>query len=189
MMSTHDDRQARRAHLPARNTTDILDLLHVTPRLWQAAHLFRAEKSGEAEAFARERIARVLEGKVGGVIRGLREMGTKRGLKGAKKKALGKICAYLSANRERMRYDEYLAKGYPIASGVIEGACRHLVKDRMERAGMHWTPEGAQAMLDVRSTYVNGDWEEYQAYRITRETNRLYPHRHLVEGTHCAMAV
>jgi hypothetical protein len=74
-----------------------------------------------------------------------------------------------------MRYDEYLAKGYPIASGVIEGACRHLVKDRMERAGMHWTPAGAQAMLDLRSTYVNGDWEEYQAYRIARETQRLYP--------------
>ena len=180
--------QARRAHLPGRNTTDVLDLLHVTPRLWQAAHLFRAERSAEAEAFARERILRVLEGKVGRVIRGLREMGTKQGLKGAKKAALGKICAYLSANRGRMRYDEYLAKGYPIASGVIEGACRHLVRDRMERAGMHWTAVGAQAMLDVRSTYVNGDWEEYQAYRITRETNRLYPHRHLVEGMHYAMA-
>jgi hypothetical protein len=49
---------------------------------------------------------------------------------------------------------------------------------------MHWTPAGAQAMLDVRSTYVNGDWEEYQAYRIRRETQRLYPHRHLVEGPH-----
>jgi hypothetical protein len=181
--------QARRTQLPARNTTDILDLLHVTPRLWQAAHLFRAEKSPEAEAFARERILRVLEGKAGGVIRGLREMGTKRGLKGSKKQALGKICAYLSANRGRMRYDEYLAKGYPIASGVIEGACRHLVKDRMERAGMHWTAAGAQAMLDVRSTYVNGDWEEYQAYRIARETNRMYPHRQLVEGTQYDMAI
>ncbi len=76
-----------------------------------------------------------------------------------------------------MRYDEYLAKGYPIASGVIEGACRHLVKDRLERAGMHWT-----------RTYVNGDWEEYQAYRIQRETQRLYPHRHLVEGPQVCMA-
>jgi hypothetical protein len=175
--------QARQAYLPARNTTDILDLLHVTPRLWQAAHLFHPEGSAEAEAFARERILRVLQGKVEPVVRGLREMGTKRGLTGAKKKALAKVCAYLSGNRGRMRYDEYLAKGYPIASGVIEGACRHLVKDRMERAGMHWTPAGAQAMLDVRSTYVNGDWEEYQAYRITRETNRLYPHRQLVQGT------
>jgi hypothetical protein len=181
--------QARQEHLPRRNMTDILDVLHATPRLWQAAHVFHAEGSEEAEAFARERILRVLQGKVELVVRGLREMGTKRGLVGSKKKALAKVCAYLWNNRERMRYDEYLAKGYPIASGVIEGACRHLVKDRMERAGMHWTAAGAQAMLDVRSTYINGDWEEYQAYRITRETNRLYPHRQLVEGPQYCMPV
>jgi hypothetical protein len=87
-----------------------------------------------------------------------------------------------------MRYDEYLAKGYPIASGVIEGACRHLVKDRMERAGMHWTVTGAQVMLDVRSIYVNGDWEAYQGYRIERETQRLYPYRALVQGGNFQMA-
>jgi len=174
--------QARQDHLPARNTTDILDLLHVTPRLWQAAHVFYPEGSAAAEAFARERIVRVLRGEVAGVVQGLRRMGTQGGLKGSKQKTLAQVCAYLLKNRQRMRYDEYLAQGYPIASGVIEGACRHLVKDRMERAGMHWTPTGAQAMLDVRSTYVNGDWEDYQAYRIQRETQRLYPHRHLVEG-------
>ena len=180
--------QARREHLPARNLTDILDLLHVTPRLWQAAHVFYPEGSDAAEAFARQRILRVLRGDVAGVVQGLRRMGTQRGLKGAKKKTLAQVCAYLLKNRERMRYDEYLAKGYPIASGVIEGACRHLVKDRMERAGMHWTPASAQAMLDVRSTYVNGDWEAYQAYRIQRETQRLYPHRHLVEGPQFCLA-
>jgi hypothetical protein len=182
--------QARQDHLPSRNTTDILDLLHVTPRLWQAAHVFYPEGSAEAEAeaLARERILRVLRGDVAGVVRGLRRMGTRWGLTGSKKKALRQVCAYLLKNRQRMRYDEYLAKGYPIASGVIEGACRHLVKDRMERAGMHWTEAGAQAMLDVRSTYVNGDWEQYQAYRIDRETRRLYPHRHLVEGPQFCMA-
>jgi hypothetical protein len=180
---------ARQVLLPARNLTDILDLLHVTPRLWQAAHVFYPEGSDAAEAFARERILRVLRGEVVGVVQGLRRMGTLWELKGSKQKTLAQVCAYLLKNRERMRYDEYLAKGYPIASGVIEGACRHLVKDRMERAGMHWTPVGAQAMLDVRSTYVNGDWEEYQAYRIHRETQRLYPYRHLVEGPQYAMAV
>ena len=116
-------------------------------------------------------------------------MGSKRGLSGAKKKTLAKVCAYLEANRQRMRYDEYLAKGYPIASGVIEGACRHLVKDRMERAGMHWTPQGAQAMLDVRSVYVDGDWEKYQAFRIHSATQRLYPYRELVAGAHYRLAV
>ncbi len=81
-----------------------------------------------------------------------------------------------------MRYDEYLAKGYPIASGVIEGACRHLVKDRMERAGMHWTIVGAQAMLDVRSVHLSGQWAAFQQHRIARATERLYPYRQLVAG-------
>jgi hypothetical protein len=180
--------QARREHLPNRNLTDILDLLHVTPRLWQAAHVFYPEGSAEAEAFARERIVRVLRGEVVGVVQGLRRMGTRWGLTGSKKRTLAQVCAYLVKNRARLHYDEYLAKGYPIASGVIEGACRHLVKDRMERAGMHWTPVGAQAMLDLRSTYINGDWDEYQSYRIERETARLYPYRHLVEDSPFSMA-
>jgi hypothetical protein len=62
-----------------------------------------------------------------------------------------------------VRYDQYLAAGYPIASGAVEGACRHLVKVRMERAGIHWTVERARAMLDVRSVYISGLWEDYQA--------------------------
>jgi hypothetical protein len=173
---------ARQEHLSQRNTTDILDILHVTPRLWQAAHVFHAEKSNAAEQCVRERSLKVLQGKVDLVVRGLREMGSKRGVKGAKKKTLEKVCNYLQNNRGRMHYDEYLAKGYPIASGVIEGACRHLVKDRMERAGMHWCRPGAQAMLNVRSIYVNDDWEAYQDYRIAREIERMYPYRELVAG-------
>ena len=179
---------ARQRHLPQRNTTDVLDLLHVTPRLWQAAHLFHREKSQEAEQFVRERVLKVLQGKVGLVIRGLREMGTKRKLTSSKKAALITICNYLEKNKERMCYDEYLSKGYPIASGVIEGACRHLVKDRMERAGMHWTRGGAQAMLDVRSIHINGDWEQYQTFRIEREIRRQYPWRELVAGENYRLA-
>lgn len=64
----------------------------------------------------------------------------------------------------------------------MEGACRHLVKDRLERAGMHWTIVGAQAMLDVRSIHVSGLWDEYQSERIEREAVRLYPHRPLAMG-------
>jgi len=179
--------EARQRYLP-RAGVGILDFLHVTPRLWQAAHLFHPEGSAAAAAFVRQRCLRVLRGEVAGVVQGLRKMGTERGLTGSRKRALAQLCAYLEKNRERMRYDAYLAAGYPIASGVIEGACRHLVKDRMERAGMHWTPAGAQAMLDVRSVHVDGDWDAYQAYRIERETAKLYPHRHLVEGSHYAMA-
>lgn len=180
--------EARERWLPAAGV-NILDFLHVTPRLWAAAHLFHREGSAAAETFVRQRCLRVLRGEVRGVIQGLRKMGTEHGLTGSRKQALARICGYLEKNRERMRYDEYLAAGYPIASGVIEGACRHLVKDRMERAGMHWTPVGAQAMLEVRSVHVDGEWEEYQAYRINRETSRLYPHRQLVEWPQYFMAV
>jgi len=167
---------AREQWLPER-VEGILDLLHVTPRLWKAAHVFHKEGSREAEAFVRARLLRVLQGKAAGVIRGLREMATKRGLIGTSKRAIGDVCGYLEQNLERLRYDEYLRAGYPIASGAVEGACRHLVKDRMERAGMHWTIPGAQAMLDVRSIYVSGHWQEYQAYRLDREIDRLYPER------------
>jgi len=171
--------EARRYWLPER-VVDILDVLHVTPRIWQAAHVFHDEGSQEAEDFVRERLLRILQGKAAGVMRGLREMASKRGLGGAAAQTISGVCGYLQANLGRMRYDEYLAAGYPIASGAIEGACRHLVKDRMERAGMHWVVEGAQAMLDVRSVHISGLWDEYQAYRIDRETSRLYPHRALV---------
>jgi len=174
--------EARRQYLPPENATDIVDILHVASYVWQAAHVLCKEGSDAAEAFARERLLRILHGQSQRVVRGLRQMGSKRGLTGAKKKALRKVCAYLEANRERMHYDVYLRQGYPIASGAVEGACRHLVKDRMERAGMHWTMEGAQAMLQVRSVYVNGDWEVYQEYRIDCETERLYPFRELVNG-------
>ncbi len=156
---------------------EILDLLHVVSRVWEAAYVFHAEGSPEAAGFVRKRLVRLLEGKAGRVIGGMRQMGARQGLGAAKLKKLRTVCNYLENNVARMRYDEYLAAGYPIASGVIEGACRHVVKDRMERSGMRWTAEGAQAMLDLRTTYINGQWEEYQEYRIEQETARRYPQR------------
>lgn len=161
---------------------EILDLLHVTPRLWQAAKLLYGEKSKEVLPFVRQRVTQVLEGKVVSVIRSCRRLAAQRGLSGGKKKALRRLCSYLYKNRHRMRYAEYLRAGYPIASGVIEGACRHLIKDRMERAGMHWTVAGAQAMLDLRSVWISGQWQAFQQDRIQRETERLYPDRQQVAG-------
>jgi hypothetical protein len=76
-----------------------------------------------------------------------------------------------------MDYARYLAAGYPIASGVIEGACRHLVGDRMERSGMRWTMPGAQAMLSLRSIAISGLWNEFMAFHIRSESRRLYPDR------------
>jgi len=169
------------AHLPRSNVAEILDLLHAMEYVWNAAYLFHPEGSNAATAFVRDRVLRILRGEVGYVIGGLRQMATKRGLPAKKRKKLTQICNYLNRNRHRMRYDEYLGAGYPIASGVIEGACRHVVKDRMERSGMRWTIDGAQAMLDLRSTSVNDQWSAFQAHRINTETQRLYPERQLLE--------
>lgn len=155
---------------------DVLDLLHVTPRLWDAAALFHPRESAAARAFVRGRVLRILRGETRGVIRGLRRMGTtKLAAKGRRKMAT--ICGYFENNLERMRYDEYLRAGYPIASGVIEGACRHVVKDRLERTGMSWVREGAQSMLDLRCIYLTDAWETYTAHHASQETQRLYPYR------------
>jgi hypothetical protein len=161
---------------------DILDLLHVTPRLWLAAKTLYGAKSSQVLPFVRQRVTQILEGKVATVIGAIRRLAKERRLPAASRKVLGRICGYFRKNRDRMRYDDYLRAGYPIASGVIEGACRHLIKDRMERAGMHWTVAGAQAMLDLRSVWISGQWEAFQQQRIECETKRLYPHRNLVAG-------
>ena len=167
--------RAAQQYVPGGNVTEILDLLHVTPRIWSAAYLFHSEGSRAAVEFVKDRVLRILQGKGHSVTAWLRWMGDYRGLPASKKEQLNKICDFFDKNCERMRYDEYLEAGYPIATGVIEGACRHLVKDRLERAGMRWVLQGAQSMLHLRSIHLSGLWDEFTAYRIKREGQRLYP--------------
>ena len=167
------DRQSE--YLPE-NVVCILDLFHVMERLWKVAWCFfdEATQKRQAHQWVEERLRRLLEGKVDAVIRGLRYQSTQHGLKGPKRKTVRDAADYFEHNRGRMKYDEYLAAGYPIGSGVVEGACRHLVKDRMERTGMRWIPSGAQAMLDLRGTYLNGDWNAFWEYHVEHEDQRLY---------------
>ncbi|MBA2703459.1 MAG: ISKra4 family transposase [Blastocatellia bacterium] len=166
----------RQEYLPSdAYTLDILDLMHVLPRVWEAAHVFHAEASDAASDFVRRHVTRILRGEVGNVIAAWRRTATIQGLTGAKNKNLRTLCAFLEKNRHRMRYDEYLRLGCPIATGVIEGACRHVIKDRMERAGMRWKIPGAQAMLNLRTIRTNGDWTAFQDFRIALENEWLYP--------------
>ena len=167
------DRQGE--YLPE-NVTCIRDLLHVMERLWKVAWCLFAEgtQKAPAERWVEDRLRMLLDGKVGFVIGGLRQTLTKRKLRGSRRKGVREIIGSFDRNRCRMRYDEYLAAGYPIGSGVIEGACRHLVKDRLERAGMRWIPGGAQAMLDLRATYLNKEGDAFWDYHVEQEDNRLY---------------
>lgn len=149
----------------------ILDLLHVLDKLWKAAAILIGEGlqlKAEREAWVRERVLRILKGEVSEVVRGMRQSLTKRKLKGEKAKKLRNVCNYLYSNRHHMRYNEYLAAGFPIASGVIEGACKNLVKARMEGPGMRWCTT-TEAMLKMRAIYLNGDLQEYWAYHIKAE--------------------
>ena len=166
--------QAKPFHL-----VDILDILHVSGYVWKAAKAFYSHKE-QQEAFAQERLLRILRGDVAGVISGMRRMATQRALKGEALKAVTTACNYFETNQDRMRYDEYLQAGYPIASGVIEGACRHLIKDRMEQGGMRWTLTGAIAMLNVRSILASTEMKAFNRWRQTEEAKRLHPHRDLL---------
>jgi hypothetical protein len=157
------------------NVTLILDLIHVLEKLWKAAYVFHAEGSLEADLWVMDRTLRILFGDVGQVVKGIRQSITKRGLSGAKRKTLEGVADYLYRNRARMRYDEYLANGWPIASGPVEGACKHLIKDRMERSGMRWTEQMAEAIVQLRAIYLSGDFDCYWQFHIEQDQRRLYP--------------
>jgi hypothetical protein len=157
------------------NVTLILDLIHVLEKLWKAAYCFHAEGSLEADLWVIDRTLRILFGEVSQVVKGIRESVTKRGLSGAKRKTLNAVANYLYRNRARMRYHEYLANGWPIASGPVEGACKNLIKDRMERSGMRWTEQMAEALVQLRAIYLSGDFDRYWEFHIEQDQRRLYP--------------
>ena len=157
------------------HVTLILDLIHVLEKLWKAAYCFHAEGRLEADLWVIDRTLRILFGEVGQVVKGIRQSITKRGLSGPKRKTLNAVANYLYRNRTRMRYHEYLASGWPIASGPVEGACKNLIKDRMERSGMRWTEQMAEALVQLRAIYLSGDFDRYWEFHIEQDQRRLYP--------------
>ena len=155
--------------------TLILDLMHALEKLWKAAYVFHAEGSLEADLWVMDRTLRILEGGVGQVVKGLRQSITKRNISGAQRKTLEGVAEYLYRNRARMHYHEYLANGWPIASGPVEGACKSLIKDRMERSGMRWTEQMAEAIVQLRAVYLSGVFDDYWQFHIQQDQKRLYP--------------
>lgn len=153
----------------------ILDLIHALEYVWTAAHVFQPEGGAEAEVYAKLMTLRILEGNVAQVYKGLRQTVTKRRLFGKDKKALLSVANYFQNNSAYMRYDHYLQLGLPIASGPVEGACKNLIKDRMERSGMRWTPAMAEAVLQLRSLYLSGDFDDYWTFHVSKDQRRLYP--------------
>jgi hypothetical protein len=150
----------------------ILDIIHVLEYLWKAAFVFHHEGDPAAESWVKERLAKILRGESSWVAAGMRRSATLNELD-AKQRAPVDDCAdYLLKYAPYLGYDQYLAKGYPIATGVIEGACRYLVKDRMEITGARWSLQGAEDILRLRSLRASGDFEEYWEFHLRQEYER-----------------
>lgn len=156
------------------DTVVIQDFVHALEYLWKAAYCFYADGSEEAEAWVMEHALALLDGKVSDVAAGMRRSATRKNLSQEARRPVDKCADYLLKNKARFDYATALANGWPIATGIIEGACRHLVKDRMELTGARWSLDRAEAVLRLRALRASGDFEEYMIFHRRRERERNY---------------
>jgi len=159
--------------------TLIVDVIHVIEYLWDAGRAFHPTGS-ELEGWVRVRLLEILQGKAGYVAGGMRRSATLRNLAPEARKSVDVCANYLLTYAPYLKYHQYLAQGFPIATGVIEGACRHLVKDRMEVTGARWSLDGAEAILRLRALRSSHDFNEYWTFHEAQEYERN--HRSLYAG-------
>jgi hypothetical protein len=155
--------------------TLVLDLIHALEYLWKAANALLGETHAQRSSWVAERTLRLLSGQASAVISELEQIAQAPGCKAGQRRVLEQVAGYLQRNLPYMHYDCYLALGWPIATGVVEGACRHVVKDRCELSGMRWSQAGAQALLQLRCVYENGDWEAFHAFRRRQRAQQRPP--------------
>ena len=153
--------------------TIIVDLMHVLEYLWKAAHVFHTGDSEGAEAWVQQRLLWLLQGRPAGKIAtAMRQSARTAKLHGAKLATVRDAADYLEDYAPYMHYADAIERGLPIATGVIEGACRYLVKDRMDRGGARWTLDGAEAVLRLRALRASGDFDDYWAFHLREELRR-----------------
>lgn len=177
-----DAHQIERVRAAARRHNEhviiVVDFIHVLEYLWKAAWCFFKEGDAAAEQWVVERARGILEGKSGDVAAGIRRSATLRGLAANKRKGADDCANYLINKREFLRYPTFLDMGAPIATGVIEGACRHLIGDRMDITGARWSLAGAEAVLKIRSLRSSGDFDDYWRFHLMREHERQHLSRY-----------
>lgn len=172
--------QRIQAEARTRNVTIaiLIDFVHVIEYLWKAAWCFFKEGDPAAEAWVRRHAQKILDGAATSVAGAIRRAATNAGL-GADKRAGADSCAkYLTNKRAHLDYPAALKAGWPIATGIIEGACRHLVKDRMDLTGARWGLDGAEAILKLRALSSNHDFDEYWHYHLAQEHRRVHLNRY-----------
>lgn len=172
------DEAFARHGLSNRIEAEILDIIHVLEYLCKIAAAwfgFSASRNKEKRRWLETHILHLYQGKVDAVIKSL-ERSLKTRYANGSRHHIAKTITYFTNHKDMMRYDLYLAKGFPIATGIIEGACGSLVKDRMDIAGARWTSKGAQAVLNMRAIKRNGDWAAFWRFLAKAEHKRLYGH-------------
>jgi hypothetical protein len=153
----------------------VIDLIHVLEYIWKAAWSLHDAGDPAAEDWVAARALAVLAGDSARVAGEITAQAGSAGLPASRRAGADACVRYLSARHEHLRYDQALANGWPIATGVIEGACRHLIADRLDIGGARWGLDGAEAVLTLRAVISNGDFEEYWRFHLEREHQRLYP--------------
>ncbi len=164
------------------DVTVILDIIHVVEYVWRAGRVFHREGSPELTHWAWTRVRSILEGKARKVAAAMRRAATVAGFSKDTRKPVDRCADYLLKYAPYLHYDRYLAAGYPIATGVIEGACRYLVRDRMELTGARWRLVGAEAVLKLRALRASGDFDAYWDFHEAREYERNHAQRY-TDGT------
>jgi len=152
----------------------VLDFIHASEYLWDVANCLLGETHPDRLDWMARHTLLMLSGQTQQVIADFRLIAQQKKTKAALRKQLLKTANYFEHNLPFMDYTTYLANGWPIASGVIEGACRHFVKDRCELSGMRWNQSGAENLLCLRAVAENNDWDAYHTYRKLQRHSRLY---------------
>ena len=176
--------QLRRVRCAAKKhnakVTIVCDFIHVLEYLWNAAHCFFPLNSKAAEDWVEQKAREVLRGKSSHVAAGMRISASKKNMSPDKRKDIDKCAKYLLNHRDYLKYDTYLSQGFPIASGVIEGTCRHLINDRLDITGARWSLYGAECLLKMRALWASGDLDEY--WEFERKLHFESEHRWLYKN-------
>ena len=154
--------------------SQVLDFIHADEYLWDVANSLLGETDPQRTEWMVTHTRQMLSGQTEQLIADFRQLTQAPQTTSAQREQLLKAANYFQRNLPYMDYPTYLAHGWPIASGVIEGACRHFVKDRCELSGMRWTQEGAENLLRLRAVAENDDWEAYHDFRRRQRHARLY---------------
>jgi hypothetical protein len=153
----------------------VIDIIHVLEYIWKAAWSLHEAGDPAAEDWVAVKALAVLAGDSARAAEEITAQAGSAGLAGSRRTGADACVRYLDGKQEFLRYDQALQAGWPIATGVIEGACRHLIADRLDISGARWGLEGAEAVLTLRAVISTGDFEEYWRFHLTREHQRLYP--------------